>query len=132
MNLTKYSKNKLMGSLAHYKVDRDFADPIYNYIVFGFEPGSFFTSVLANDFMDAVSRSHPGNSMVALKNIVSWIVNELPEGVTYGSYAIVDKWLTMTELERRHVLEERKLIYTEKEEIIMVLKDEKTTEPFFW
>lgn len=132
MNLTKYSRNKLMCSFANYNVDKDFIDPIYNYLVFGFEPGSFFTSALANDFMDAISRSHPANTVPALKKLVSWIVNELPEGVTHGSYAIVDKWLRMTELERRTVLEQCKLIYTEKEEIVMVLKDEKITEPFFW
>ena len=132
MNLTKYSKNKLMSSLAKYEVDKDYAEPIYNYLVFGFEPGSFFTSVLANDFTDAISRSHPANSIPALKKLVCWIVNELPEGITHGTYEVVDAWLTMPALERRTVLEQRRLIYTEKEEIIMVLKDEKTQEPFFW
>lgn len=132
MNLTKYSKNKLMSSFALYEVDRDFADPIYNYLVFGWEPGSFFTSLLANDLMDAISRSHPANTIPALKKLVSWIVNELPYGVTHGSYEIVDKWLKMTELERRTILEQCKLIYTEKEEIVMVLKDEPIKDPFFW
>lgn len=132
MKLTKYSKNRLMGSLSNYKVDKDYTDPIYNYLVFGFEPGSFFTSVLANDFMDAISRSHPANSIPALKKLVSFIVNELPHGVTHGSYEIVDKWVRMTELERRSVLEQCKLIYTEKEEIVMVLKDEPIKDSFYW
>jgi len=131
MNLTKYSKNKLKNNLlVHYKVDKDFADPIYNYLVHGFNPGSFFTSLLANDFMDAIARSHPANTVPALKNLVCFIVNEMPDGVTHGSYEVVDAWTKMSVEERRKFLEECKLIYTEQEEIIKVLKDEPTTEPF--
>ena len=132
MKLTKYSKNRLMGSFAKYEVDKDYAEPIYNYLVFGWEPGSFFTSVLSNDFMDAISRSHPANSIPALKKLVCWIVNELPEGITHGSYEVVDAWLKMTALERRAVLEQRRLIFAEKEEIVLILKDEPIQDPFFW
>jgi len=132
MNLTKYGKYKLQNKIAGYDVDRDFADPIYNYLVHGFNPGSFFTSVLANDFMDAIARSHPANTIPALKKVVCFIVNELPHGITHGSYEVVDAWTKLTTEERRKILEECKLILTEKEEIIKVLKDEPVTEPFFW
>jgi len=124
MNLTKYGKYKLQNKLALYKVDKDFADPIYNYLVHGYNPGSFFTSVLANDFMDAISRSHPSNTILALKNLVCFIVNEMPHGITHGSYEVVDAWTKLSTEERRKVLEECRLIFTEKEEIIKVLKDE--------
>jgi hypothetical protein len=118
--------------MANYKVDKDFADPIYNYLVHGFNPGSFFTSVLANDFMDAMSRSHPANTIPALKKLVSFIVNEMPHGITHGSYEVVDAWTKLSAEERRKILEECKLIFTEKEEIIKVLKDEPVTEPQMW
>jgi hypothetical protein len=132
MNLTKYGKYKLQNKMANYKVDKDFADPIYNYLVFGFNPGSFFTSVLANDFMDAISRSHPANTIPALKKLVSFIVNEMPHGITHGSYEVVDAWTKLSTEERRKILEECKLIFTEKEEIIKVLKDEPVSEPQMW
>lgn len=132
MNLTKYSKYKLQNKMALYKVDKDYADPIYNYLVLGYNPGSFFTSVLANDFMDAVSRSHPANTIPALKNLVCFIVNEMPDGITHGSYEIVDAWTKLSTEERRKILEECRLVFTEKEEIVKVLKDDPVNEPVMW
>jgi hypothetical protein len=132
MNLTNLSKYKLYNSLKNYSVSKDYADPIYNYLVHGLNPGSFFTALLANDFMGAVSRSHPGNTIPALKNLVTWIVNELPIGVTHGSYEIVDAWTKLSTEERRVVLEQRRLIYTEKDEVIKILKGVKAVEPVFW
>lgn len=115
-----------------YQVDKDYADPIYNYLVHGYNPGSFFTSILANEFMDAISRSHPSNTISSLKNLVCWIINELPHGVTHGSYEVVDAWLKMSSEERRVVLEQRHLIYTEHDEVIRILKGEEAIEPKFW
>jgi hypothetical protein len=132
MNLTKYSKYKLQNNMANYHVDKDFADPIYNYLVHGFNPGSFFTSVLANDFMDAIARSHPANTIKALKNLGCFIVNEMPHGITYGSYEIVDAWTKLSTDERRKILEECKLVFTEKDEIMKVLKDEPIKEYVEW
>lgn len=132
MKLTNLSKYKLYKSLAEYQVSKEYADPIYNYLVHGYGPGSFFTSVLANDFLDAISRSHPANTIPALKNLVCWIVNELPEGVTHGSYEIVQQWLNMTPQERRVVLEQRRLIYAEKDEVVRILKGEVAVEPVLW
>lgn len=132
MNLTKYSKYKLQNKIALYKVDKDFVDPIYNYLIHGFSPGSFFRSVLANDFMDAIARSHPANTIPALKNLVCFIVNEMPHGITHGSYEIVDAWTKLSTDERRKILEECRLVFTEKEEIIKVLKDDPVNEPVMW
>jgi hypothetical protein len=115
-----------------YQIDKDYADPIYNYLVHGYGPGSFFTSVLANDFLDAISRSHPGNTIPGLKNLVCWIINELPEGITHGSYETVQDWLNMSSEARRVVLEQRRLIYTEQDEIIKILKGEEEKEPVFY
>lgn len=131
MELTKFSEYKLYNSMAQYDVNKDYADCIYNYLVHGFHPGSFFTAVLANDFMGAVSRSYPGNTIPTLKNLVTWIVNELPCNVTHGSYKVVDDWSKMTDENRRFVLEHHGLIYSEQDEILKALKGHLPVEPFF-
>jgi hypothetical protein len=132
MNLANLSKYKLMNSLKQYDVAKDYADPIYNYLVYGYNPGSFFTSLLANDFMGAINRSHPGNTIPSLKHLVTWIVNELPEGVTHGSYEVVDAWTKLSPEERRKVLESRRLIFTEQDEVIRILKGEVAVKPVFF
>ena len=132
MNLTKYSKNKLLTSFADYEVPRDFADPIYNYVVFGFSPGSFFTGMLENNFFKAIGHCHPVNTIVAIKNTTSWITNYLPYNIAWGSEKAVADWLKMSSDDRRKILEERGIIYPEKQEIMLVLKEEPTVEPFFW
>lgn len=132
MKLANLSKYKLYNNMAQYEVAKDYADPIYGYLVHGFEPGSFFTSVLANDFSNAISHSHPSNTIPALKNLVIWMGNELPKDVTHGSYEIVAKWLEKSSEERRVVLERYRLIYTEHDEVIRILKGEVAVEPVFW
>ena len=122
MKLANVSKDKLEKSLKHWEVDKDYADPMINYLVHGFSPGSFFTSVLANDFVDAIGRSHPGNSMPALKNLVGWIVNDMPREA-WGSYDVVADWLSMQDVERREILEDAGLIFTERQETWETLKE---------
>lgn len=132
MQLSKHSKNNFYKSFALYEVPKEFADPIYNYLVHGFHPGGFFHALLANDFAGAIGRSHPANTITALKALVAWLVNELPTDTAWGSYNAVGHWLKMTEADRRSVLERQHLIFTEQDEIVKILKDEKTEEPFFW
>ena len=50
MKLTKYSHNRLYETFAKWQVPKDFAEPMANYLVYGYSPGGCFTSVLANDF----------------------------------------------------------------------------------
>ena len=54
MQLAPISEEKLRGTFNVWDVDDDYSRPMYDYLVHGFSPGSFFTSVLANDFMGAV------------------------------------------------------------------------------
>ena len=131
MNLTKHSRNLLMSSFERWKVDRDFADPMYNYLVHGFSPGGCFTAVLANDFHGAIQRSHPMNTIQAFKALSGWMINELPLRI-YGSYDSVNNWLAATEEQRRACLEQHGLIYTEQEEMMLILQDAETPEPFLW
>jgi hypothetical protein len=131
MNLTYHSKNKLMQTFAHWRVPKDFAEPFYNYLVFGYTPGSCFTSVLANDFVSAISRSHPSNTIYAFKALVGWMRDTMP-AEAYGSYENVAKWTELNPEQRRIVLEQTGLIFTSKEEVIKILKDEPSTEPHLY
>jgi hypothetical protein len=131
MILTTYSKNKLLQTFAQWAVPKDFSDPMYNYLVYGWSPGSCFTAVLANDFTVAILRSHPGNTVASFKALAGWISDTVPN-IARGSYGAVDHWCSLTDHERRSVLENHKLIFTSKEEVVMCLKDERTVEPILW
>ena len=132
MKLTKYSQNRLMNTFAQWQVPKDYADPLYNYLVHGFHPGSFWRAVLANDFARAIQSSHPQNTVVALRAAVGWLTDTLEHGVAWGDYNAVEHWLQMTPEERRSVLETNHLVYTEQEEVILILKDTPTVEPILW
>ena len=131
MNITYHSRNKLMQTFAHWDVPKDFADPMYNYLVFGWTPGSGFTSVLANDFASAIARSHPANTIGAFKALVGWIRDTMPKEA-YGSYEAVAKWTELNEEQRRVILEKHKLVFTSKEEVVKILKDEPSHEPVLY
>lgn len=131
MNISKYSKHKLLQTFQHWNVPKDFADPFYNYLVFGYTPGSCFTCVLANDFAGAMLRSHPGNTINAFKALVGWMLDTMPEE-TYGSYEKVKAWTSLNPEQRRIILETYGLIFTSKEEVVKILKDEPSTEPHLY
>lgn len=122
----------MMESATRWTVCREYFDPLYNYLVHGFEPGSFWTAVLANDFMSAVQHSHPSNDIPALKHAVGWIRDSFPAN-SYGNYQVIKDWLELAPIDRRLYLEEAHLIYTEQEEIMRGLKGEKPKpEPILW
>ena len=131
MELTKYSRNRMMESATRWTVCREYFDPLYNYLVHGFEPGSFWSAVLANDFMRAMQHSHPSNDIPALKNVVGWMQDQFP-AESYGNYVVVKQWLDLNPHTRRIHLESSHLIYSEKQEVMMALKNERTVEPFFY
>jgi hypothetical protein len=128
MKLTNYSHNLLLETFAKWDVPKDFADPMYNYLVHGYSPGGFFTSVLANDFHGAIARSHPGNTIEALKHLGGWMLDCAPRE-SHSSYTVVERWLTMQPEARRTILEECGLIYTEEKEVMLSLKGTTTVEP---
>lgn len=131
MNLSKYSKNKLLQTFEHWEVPKDFAEPFYNYLVYGWTPGSCFTSVLANDFVSAISRSHSSNTVNAFKSLVGWMSDTMPQE-SYGSYEKVAKWTELNPEQRRIILEQTGLVFTSKEEVVKILKDEPSTEPILY
>ena len=131
MKLTPYSRNKILESFKRWDVPKDFADPMYNYLVHGFSPGSCFTAVLANDFHRAISSSHPANTVNAFKALSGWISECMPPE-TKGSYNNVDVWCSLPADVRRTILEDYNLVYTEQQEIMMALQSQPTTEPVLY
>ena len=131
MKLTNYSCNLLMATFAKWDVPKDFADSMYNYLVHGFSPGGFFTSVLANDFHSAIARSHPVNTVNSLKSLGGWILDCVPREA-HGSYNNVEVWCSLPADVRRTILEDCELIYTEQQEIMMALQGQNTQEPVLY
>ena len=131
MNITVYSRNRLYTTLAEWDVPRDFADTMANYLIYGYPPGSFFTAILTNDFMQAIASSHPSNTINSLKALAGWIREYCPKEA-YGSYEKVDAWCDITSAMRRPILEKNRIIYTEKQEVWMALKEEPTEEPVLY
>lgn len=129
MEITKYSRNRLMESATRWTVPREYFDPLFNYLVHGFAPGSFWTAVLANDFAGAIQHSHPGNSIPHLKHVVGWMQDQWPV-MSYGNHALVKGWMELEPIDRRLYLEEARLIYSEQDEVMMALQSVRTHEPF--
>lgn len=126
MKITQYSRVRFMESADQWRVLQEHFDPLFNYLVYGFEPGSFWTAVLANDFFRAVQSSHPSNQIPALKATVGWIQDRFPRK-SFGSYDQIAAWLRTAEADRRAILASRGLIYTEQEEVEMALRGIKAT-----
>ncbi len=131
MNITVYSRNRLYETFTKWDVPRDFADPMANYLVYGYEPGGFFASVLANDFHGAVARSHPAITIEALKMLSGWIGECMPREA-HGGYDVVSNWCYLPPNARRLILEKNNLIYTEQEEVVLALRSESTVEPVLY
>ena len=123
MMITHYSRQRLYNTFKAWEVPQDFADPMANYLVYGYEPGSCFSAVLANDFIGAVRSSHPSNTVEAFKALAGWIYRHVPPQA-YGSYDKVNAWCDLDPDERRAILEWNRLIYSAKEETWLALKGE--------
>ena len=127
MKLTTFSEQRLRRSLSNYSVYGDFADPLYNYLVHGYYPGGFFSGVLANDYVGAMSRCHPGNHIEYIKALCSWLVNCCPESA-WGGHQTLRSWCDADPEERRAALEAANLIFTEEQEVYLILRGEPVTE----
>lgn len=121
MNILPVSQHKLKNLFKYWRVRDDYAEPLYNYLVYGFNPGSFWTSVLANNFVDAMLHSHPNNNVNALKDVSRFIVDTMPVEC-WGSYENVNNWIKLSEDQRRTILEQCDLIYTPEVETWETIK----------
>jgi hypothetical protein len=131
MDVGPHSRKRIFETFAEWKVPKEYADPMYNYLVYGFTPGGFFTSVLANDWHLAIMRSHPSNTIEALKAVTGWMHDRLPRQAV-GSYGAVDGWSRMEDAERTEILLEHRLILSPKREVFLTLKGSSTIEPILW
>jgi hypothetical protein len=131
MTVSRLNRDRVMLTASRWTVAREYFDPLYNYLVYGYEPGSFWTSVLANDFMTAVQHSHPSNDIPALKHAVGWIRDTFPQG-SYGDYRSVKYWANMDPLERRLTLEHHRILLTEQQEVIAILKGQRSEESYLY
>lgn len=131
MLIWQYSKNSILEGMSNWDVPKDFADPMVNYLLYGYSPGSFFTAVLANDFMAAMRCSHPANSIQALKNLCGWITEKMPLTCRV-SYDNIQQWLNLSDDQRRDILVQHRLVYTEKQETWMALQGKPTHEPMLF
>ena len=129
MQLSDHSRNRLLHTFSLWNVQQEYRGNVYNYLVHGLPPGSFYTAVFANDFASAMAHSHPSNRVDTLKCLSGWIQSHMPEQA-YGSYDAVEKWLGMSDDDRRTALEQAKLIYDTKTEVWLILKNEHTSEPY--
>jgi hypothetical protein len=131
MKLSEYSRNRIYETFSKWDVPKDLADPMYNYLVYGWEPGSCFSSVLANDFASAIACSHPSNTINSFKSLVGWMRDIMPEEA-HGSYEKVKCWSGIDTEQRRIILEYNGLIYTAKEETWLALKGDRLVEPILY
>jgi hypothetical protein len=131
MDIGPYSRKRVYETFAEWRVPNEYATSLYNYLVYGFSPGGFFTSVLANDWHLAVMRSHPSNTIEALKAATGWIHDHVPPEAR-GSYEAVNAWCRLDNDARKAILLERNLVLPSKTEVIKALKGESTLEPILW
>lgn len=116
MKLAKVSEDLLDQTFTHWNVPRDYSTVFRSYLVYGYLPGSFFTAVLANDFITAITRSNLQNDIGTLQNVAGWITEFMPREA-YGNYDNVYRWSSMHDDQRRLILEKRGLIYSLDQEV---------------
>lgn len=87
-------------------------EAIENYLMRGFEPGGFLTSVLANDLYLALGRADHWNKD-RLPQIVNEVLYKMP-GMSYGSYTAVKDWCKDKDGRRSEYAQRKEKEYTWK------------------
>ena len=104
---------------------------MYNYLVLGLEPGSFFRGLLCNDAFDMISHSHISNRIETLKPLVNVLMSRGLGGVAFGSKEAYNSWLTMSSGDREKYLEQVGLFLSEKNQTIFILRGSNYAEAEF-
>lgn len=110
------------GTFQMWPVNEEWAVEMYNYVMKGFQPGSFHTAVFANSLIDAAAHSHPGNDWSNIVAMVKWIHNCAPRE-SFGSYADVEYWLNLHPEQRDEILYDLGYKTREKELVVRTLKE---------
>ncbi len=121
------NRNLVYRSMANWHVPREWADVMYRYLVHGLEPGSMFTAMLANDARGMIGRSHPGNTIEALKAVSGWIAGVVPDQAR-DSYPAVHSWCRLQDEQRHAVLVGTGLVLSPHDTTMALLKRDKATQ----
>jgi hypothetical protein len=81
-------------------------ETIKNYLLYGFEPGGFVTSMLALDMERALTTADTGNRQM-MWVIGQWIIQNAPTG-SWGDYDTVRDWCVDTDGRRSRFVEQYK------------------------
>jgi hypothetical protein len=87
-------------------------EALENYLIHGFMPGGFLTSVLANDLCMAVGRADHWNQD-NLPRIVKEVTFKMPS-ISWGSYAAVKDWCRDKDGRRSEYAQRKEKEYTWK------------------
>ena len=98
-------------------------EAIENYLIHGYMPGGFLTSVLANDLYMAVGRADHWNKD-RLPQIVNEVLYKMPS-ISWGSYAAVNDWCKDKDGRRSYYRDQK-----EKELVMRILKGETVGKTF--
>lgn len=83
-------------------------EAFWNYLAYGWDPGSFGMAILRNSFMDAVARAHRALTAEHMREIAVWFAN-VPPPMSFGSDAKIEAWKALTDDERRDIMIEYRL-----------------------
>lgn len=100
MNMDK----KIAKTFYEWRLNTEWAEITERYVLHGLSPGSFFTSLFANDLIGAAARSHPSNSWEEICKLSDWLTNRAPRQC-FGSYENVESWLELNTDDRRKICE---------------------------
>lgn len=110
-------------------VHEDCRDAIFNYLVYGYEPGGFLTAVLCNDLYRAATVCDFENAK-RLTEVARFVIQALP-GACYGNREIMAEWMAKTNEEREQILIKGKLLPDTFELIKFVSAEGPLTDPVF-
>ena len=91
-------KSQLLD-FSSYEMTEQSQEFLYNYFVYGLEPGGFMTAVLSNDLYGASARADFVNTKL-MAQYAQWLVNRAPYG-SYGDQDTVRGWLRKNEYFKR-------------------------------
>lgn len=102
---------KFYKSYYDFEVSDEWIEILHGYIVHGLPPGSFFTAMLSNNFVEMACRSHPSNSWSEMMQVGKWLLNIAPRS-SWGSIEKVNTWLALGADERVKICENAGLVAT--------------------
>lgn len=105
----KQSSEFLQYDYENHHVPEHTVESILNYILYGFQPGSFLTCLLSGDSFGAIRRADLQN-VSSFAIIHFWILENLPEE-SYGNSEKVNNWINDVNSVRTNYLNIKKQEY---------------------